>query len=75
MGLPDCPRRLSRRTESPKPGVSHNCKASPCGVASKVCDSANTVTWAASRTSPISTPTRVRANVVLPLFVCEISAN
>ena len=63
--------RRSRRTLSPKPGVSHSCSVSPCGVRSISCASANSVTCGASRTSPTSRPSSVRASVVLPTLVCD----
>ena len=63
--------RRSRRTLSPKPGVSHSCSVSPAGVRSISCASANSVTCGASRTSPTSRPSSVRASVVLPTLVCD----
>ena len=73
MGLPSCRSRRASRTLSPKPGVSQSVSRSPSAVCTSGNGVASAVTCGASRTSPTSRPSSVRASVVLPAFVCEMS--
>src|SRR5512143_3518535 len=73
MGLACCARRRARRALSPKPGLSQRTNTSPSAVVWRTWGVVSVVTCGRSPTSPMSRPSSVRASVVFPAFVCEIS--